>query len=91
MIRLECITGGHNKYYEFHGIEKNGRYTVKSLYGAIGQAPKEAIIYDGKSKLEANNEFQKKMKEKQKKGYVIVSNNGQAVSTPVEKKTLLFL
>ena len=90
-IRLECTTGGHNKFYEFHGIESNGRFTVKGLYGAIGQAPKVAIIYDGDSKREAEKEFDKKMAEKRKKGYVVVSQDGQKVH-PVnsEKKRLIF-
>ena len=42
MVRLECTIAGHNKYYEFHGNDQSGRYTVKGLYGAIGQVPKEA-------------------------------------------------
>jgi ATP-dependent DNA ligase len=87
MVRLECTTAGHNKFYEFHGIDRNGRFTVKGLYGAIGQAPKESIIYDGEDKNEANNTFQKKMQEKQKKGYVVVTRNGQAVTVPAEKKS----
>jgi predicted DNA-binding WGR domain protein len=90
MVRLECTTAGHNKFYEFHGIDKNGRFTVKGFYGAIGQAPKEAIIYDGEDKNEANNTFQKKMKEKQKKGYIVVARNGQVVAAPAEKKTQMF-
>ena len=68
MIRLECTTGGHNKFYEFHGIESNGRFTVKGLYGRIGQAASESIIYDGDNKAEANKEFEKKKIEKLKKG-----------------------
>ena len=90
-IRLECTTGGHNKYYEFHNLETNGRFTVKGLYGAIGQAPKEAVIYDGDNKSEAEKEFEKKKSEKLKKGYVVVSQNGQKVH-PVnsEKKRLIF-
>ena len=91
MIRLECTTGGHNKFYEFHGVQNNGRFTVKGLYGAIGQAPKEAVIYDGDDKFEANKEFEKKLKEKQKKGYVVVSSNGKATPAPAEKKTVIFL
>ena len=85
-IRLECTTGGHNKFYEFHGIQSNGRYTVKGLYGAIGQAPKVAIIYDGDNRLEANNELQKKLTEKKKKGYVLVTQNGQPVPASDENK-----
>ncbi len=90
MIRLECTTGGHNKFYEFHGIQNNGRYTVKGLYGAIGQAPKEAIIYDGDDKLEANRAYQKKLAEKEKKGYLVVSNDGHPSPAPSEKKRLIF-
>ena len=92
MVRLECTTGGHNKYYEFHGDEKNGRFIVKGLFGAIGQAPKEAIIYDGDSKSEAEKEFQKKKTEKLKKGYVVVPQNGKSVAQPQveEKKTMIF-
>ena len=89
MIRLECTTGGHNKFYEFHGIESNGRFTVKGMYGRIGQAANEAIIYDGDSKIEANKEFEKKKTEKLKKGYVVVSNNGKSTPAPAEKKTAL--
>jgi predicted DNA-binding WGR domain protein len=90
-IRLECTTGGHNKFYEFQGIQNNGRFTVKGLYGAIGQAPKEAIIYDGDNKSEAEKEFEKKKSEKLKKGYVVISQNGQKVH-PVtsEKKRPMF-
>jgi len=90
-IRLECKTGGHNKQYTFVGIQNNGRFTVKGLYGAIGQAPKEAIIYDGDNKTEAENEFEKKKSEKLKKGYVVVAQNGKAVHPIVsEKKTMMF-
>jgi predicted DNA-binding WGR domain protein len=89
-VRLECTVGGHNKYYEFQGIESKGRYTVKGLYGAIGQAPKEAIIYDGDNKSEANKEFEKKKTKQLKKGYVVVSQNGKASPAPAEKKTMIF-
>ena len=90
MIRLECTTGGHNKFYEFHGIESNGRFTVKGLYGRIGQAASETIIYDGDNKAEANKEFEKKKTEKLKKGYVVVSQNGKSAPAPAEKKSLVF-
>ena len=89
-IRLECTIGGHNKFYEFHGIESKGRYTVKGLYGAIGQAPKEAIIYDGDNKSEANKEFEKKKTRQLKKGYVVVSQDGKAAPAPAEKKRVMF-
>jgi predicted DNA-binding WGR domain protein len=88
-IRLECTIGGHNKFYEFLGTQNKDRFTVKGLYGAIGQAPKEAIIYDGDSKTEAEKEYQKKLTEKKKQGYVIVAN-GKPVQATEEKKTLMF-
>lgn len=75
MVRLECRTGGHNKFYEFHLHRTNGRVTVKGLYGAIGQAPKEALIYDGDSDAEARRELDKKQNEKLRKGYVVVSGD----------------
>jgi predicted DNA-binding WGR domain protein len=90
-IRLECTTGGHNKFYEFLGIQNKNRFTVKGLYGAIGQAPKEAVIYDGDSRTEAEKEFEKKKSEKLKKGYVVVSRNGKQITPATEeKKTLMF-
>ena len=89
MIRLECTTGGHNKFYEFHGTNINGRFTVKGFYGRIGQAASESIIYDGDNKSEANKEFEKKKTEKLKKGYVVVSQNGNAAPVSAEKKTPL--
>ena len=86
MIRLECTTGGHNKFYEFHLARTNGRVTVKGLYGGIGKAPQETIIYDGDSDQEAQAELQKKQAEKRKKGYVIVGSNGSLTQDPVQKK-----
>jgi predicted DNA-binding WGR domain protein len=86
MIRLECTTGGHNKYYELHLARASNRFTVKGLYGAIGQAPKEAPIYDGDNEQEAVAEMQKKQLEKQKKGYIIVGASGIPSSAPVQKK-----
>lgn len=84
MIRLECTTGGHNKFYEFHLARTNGRVTVKGLYGGIGKAPQETIIYDGDSDQEAQAELQKKQAEKQRKGYVIIGSNGSPM--PIQKK-----
>jgi ATP-dependent DNA ligase len=86
MIRLECTTGGHNKFYEFHLARTNGRVTLKGLYGGIGKAPQETIIYDGDSEGEAQAELLKKQAEKQKKGYVMVGSNGSLVQDPVQKK-----
>jgi ATP-dependent DNA ligase len=87
MIRLECTTGGHNKFYEFHLLRSTGRFTAKGLYGAIGQAPREAVIYDGDNEQEAVGEMQKKQLEKQKKGYIIVGSNGDQPPPPAQTKT----
>ena len=84
MVRLECTTGGSNKFYEFHLIKTNGRVMVKGIYGAIGQAGNVHIIYDGDNEKEAVKALQKKQNEKQRKGYVIVGGNG----VTVQKKTL---
>jgi len=89
VIRLECTLGGHNKFYEFHGIESKGRYTVKAFYGRIGLAGVETVLYDGDNKGEANKEFEKKKTEKLKKGYIVVSQNGKSTPTAPEKKTTL--
>lgn len=87
-FRFENTSTGHNKFYEFQGIQSNGRYTVKATYGRIGQAGQVSVIYDGVSKIDADKEFQKKMQEKVKKGYVLILKNGSPVSTPpVQKKT----
>jgi ATP-dependent DNA ligase len=85
-IRLECTTGGHNKFYEFQGIESKNRFTIKGLYGAIGKAGQVSIIYDGVSKAEAEKEFEKKKSEKIKKGYIVVSRNGNSVQPTTEEK-----
>ena len=86
MIRLEH-TMGHNKYYELHLVRDNGRITVKGLYGAIGQAPKEHTVYDGDDEREALAEMEKKRLEKEKKGYILVGGNGEPTTTPpVQKK-----
>lgn len=87
MIRLECTRGGSNKFYELHLKESNGRVTVTGFYGAIGQAPHTHPIYDGDNREEAIAEMQKKQLEKEKKGYVIVGNNGSS-SALVEKKRM---
>ena len=88
MIRLECTTGGHNKFYEFHFMRATGRFTVKGLFGAIGHAPQEAIIYDGDNEEEAAREMQRKLTEKRKKGYVDVGATGVAAPLPTQKKRL---
>ena len=89
MIRLECTTGGHNKFYEFHLTKFNGRVTVKGFYGAIGNAPQEALIYDGDSEDEARSEMAKKQNEKLRKGYVVVSSDGKPAPVPAQKKRLM--
>ena len=87
MIRLECTTGGHNKFYELDLIKNNGRVIVKALYGAIGQAGNEHVVYDGDNEQEAQGEMTRKQLEKQRRGYVIVSD-GSAVQAPGQKKTV---
>jgi predicted DNA-binding WGR domain protein len=86
MIRLECTRGGSNKFYSLDLKESNGRVSVTGYYGAIGQAPKEHPIYDGDDRDQAIAEMQKKQLDKQKKGYIIVSNGSSPA--PVEKKTV---
>ena len=83
MVRLECTTGGSNKFYEFHLVKTNGRVMVKGIYGSIGQAGKAHIIYDGDNEEEAIKALQKKQNEKQRKGYIIVNGNGT-----IQKKTM---
>ena len=60
--------------------------TTSMASNAIGQAPKEALIYDGDNEQEAVAEMQKKQLEKQKKGYVIVGPSGVSSPAPVQKK-----
>ena len=90
MVRLECTTGSHNKFYEFNLVRTNGHIKVLGYYGAIGQAPKQALIYDGDSEVEARKELDRKQNEKLRKGYVVVSGNGEK-TTPLpqgsKKKT----
>jgi ATP-dependent DNA ligase len=62
---------------------------VEGLYGAIGQAPKKAMIYDGDNEQEAVAEMQKKQLEKLKKGYIIVGAVGTLSSTTAQKKNNL--
>ena len=88
-IRMENTSAGHNKFYEFVGVKAPGRFTVKGLYGRIGQAPNESIIYDGDDVNEANSQFYKKMAEKEKKGYKVVSNNGKSTTQTTEEKKSL--
>ncbi len=78
-VRLENTQAGHNKFYEFQGKQTNGRFTIKAVYGRIGQAGQVTVIYDGVSKTEAEKEYEKKRLEKIRKGYVVVSHNGNAV------------
>ncbi|HET9130793.1 MAG TPA: WGR domain-containing protein [Terriglobia bacterium] len=88
MIRLENKIGNHFKFYELHLDKSNGHHTVKAIYGRIGQAGQSVVVYDGPSEQEAIGEMQSKQLEKQKKGYVIVSSNGQSSPASAEKKRL---
>ena len=85
MIRLEH-TQGHNKFYELQLIKSNGRIIVKGLYGAIGQSPKEHPVYDGDNEQEAVAEMQKKQLEKQRKGYILVGDDGKPTRSAAQKK-----
>ncbi|MBN1396839.1 MAG: ATP-dependent DNA ligase [Bacteroidetes bacterium] len=85
-VRLENTQAGHNKFYEFQGIQTNGRFTIKAVYGRIGQAGQVSVIYDGVSKTEAEKEYEKKKSEKLKKGYLVVSRNGNSVQQVTEEK-----
>jgi bifunctional non-homologous end joining protein LigD len=88
-IRLEHTTGGHNKFYEMQFIHSKERIAVRGYYGAIGQASKEVMIYDGNDEMEALAQLKKKQLEKQKKGYIVVSQNGNTILSPTvpQKKT----
>ncbi len=88
MIRLECTTGGHNKFYEFHLLRGKHRITVKGLFGAIGHAPKETVIYDGENEETATREMEKKMIEKRRKGYVQVEAGPDASPQGIQKKRM---
>ena len=89
-VRLEH-TQGHSKFYEFQGTQTNGRFTVKAVYGRIGEAGQVSVLYDGISKTEGEKVFEKKKSEKLKKGYLVVSRNGNSVqSVAEEKKTMMF-
>jgi predicted DNA-binding WGR domain protein len=87
MIRLECTTGGHHKFYELDLVSTNNRHIVRGYSGRIGQAPVAHIIYDGDRLDQAQTELDKKQREKLKKGYV-VTQNSKPVSAPAEKKRL---
>lgn len=62
-IRLENTTGGHNKYWELNAINDN---EAEATWGAIGKAP-------GGTKVYTNEQAEKLIKEKLKKGYKVVS------------------
>lgn len=87
MVRLECRTGGHNKFYEFDLVRTNGHVKVTGSYGAIGQAPKDTVIYDGDSEAEARKELDKKQNEKLRKGYVVVGSNGESANAVSKKNS----
>lgn len=87
MTRLECKIGGHNKFYEFHFVKKEGRISVTGFYGRIGQAPISHPLYDGDNEGEALAVMRKKQMEKQKKGYVVVGDsNGSPLEPSAQKK-----
>ena len=89
MIRLECTTGGHDKFYELDLISSNNRHIVKGYSGRIGQSPVAHIIYDGDRLDQAQRELEKKQREKLQKGYVLVGGESKATPTTAQKKTVI--
>ncbi len=75
MIRLECTTGGSNKYYELLLHQEGDRFMVIGYYGAIGASPQSTVIYEGTDIDAANQALEKRMQQKLKKGYVKVTAN----------------
>lgn len=67
-IRLICTTNGSNKFYE---LKQNGKKII-TYYGIIGRAGNEYLesFYDDNH---AKAKFDKKIKEKLKRGYIIDS------------------
>jgi ATP-dependent DNA ligase len=81
--RLECKVGGSNKYYEFIRDYNTPRFTVTGFFGAIGQAPKSNVLYDGDSEEDAEKQYKKKRAEKMKKQYLPVASNGTVIAPAV--------
>ena len=63
IIRLECTTGGHNKFYE---MTENGDGTFTARYGAIGTS--------GATKTYPMSKWPSIYNEKIRKGYIHLSN-----------------
>lgn len=64
IIRLECTTGGHNKFYE---MTENGDGTFTARYGAIGTS--------GATKTYPMSKWPSIYNEKIRKGYIHLANN----------------
>lgn len=63
IIRLECTTGGHNKFYK---MTENGDGTFTARYGAIGTL--------GATKTYPMSKWPSIYNEKIRKGYIHLSN-----------------
>jgi predicted DNA-binding WGR domain protein len=74
MLRLECRSGGHNKYYEFDITITNGNYTADGYYGRIGNGPQISHLYSGANLADAHRAVTAKVNEKLQKGYIEVGN-----------------
>ena len=44
MLRLECRSGGHNKYYEFEIVREGLEYVATAYYGRIGNGSQTSHI-----------------------------------------------
>ena len=73
IIRLECTTGGHNKFYK---MTENGDGTFTARYGAIGTL--------GATKTYPMSKWPSIYNEKIRKGYIHLSN--QPVSKTVKEQ-----
>lgn len=83
-IRLECKSGGHNKFYEIEVREDGLYYETIASYGRIGYNPQIQQKYHGTSLGMANDTFNDLKKEKIKKGYTEVQKD-----TDIPVKTVL--
>jgi len=78
MLRLECRSGGHNKYYEFEIVREGLEYVATAYYGRIGNGPQTSHIGTSRILGDVTRAVTSKMSEKLAKGYVQVSDTGWA-------------
>jgi len=88
IIRLECKTSGHNKFYEIWLEEpQSNQWKVMFQYGAIGNSPLQGTkTQTPVQRYEADNIYQRLMNEKLAKGYVKVGGSAPASYTNVPAK-----